>query len=133
MTMHIGKNIRYLRQKEGHKQKWLAEQLNKSSSLVGEYEKDRRTPPVDVLMQICDVFNISLDDLVSKDLEAESYAPQQPNDSRAEYKNDVLLNKMLAIKVLELIEVIERELPEDFEKLRLQTFSETIKETFDVK
>jgi transcriptional regulator with XRE-family HTH domain len=131
--MHIGKNIRYLRTKEGHKQKWLAEQLEKRPTSVLQYEKGGITPPIEVALKICDIYNISLDDLVSKDLEAESYAPQQPNDSRAEYKNDVLLNKMLAIKVLELIEVIERELPEDFEKLRLQTFSETIKETFDVK
>ncbi|WP_282773983.1 helix-turn-helix domain-containing protein [Phaeodactylibacter xiamenensis] len=131
--MHIGKNIRYLRGLQRHKQKWLAEELGKSSSSITEYESGRKTPPVDVLQQLCEIYKVSLDDLVNKDLEAESYAPQQPNDSRAEYKNDVLLNKMLAIKVLELIEVIERELPEDFEKLRLQTFSETIKETFDVK
>ena len=131
--MYIGKNIRYLRKHEGHIQKWLAEQLSKSANSVSEYEKGVNVPPIDVALKICEIYNISLDDLVTKDLEAESYAPQQPNDSRAEYKNDVLLNKMLAIKVLELIEVIERELPEDFEKLRLQTFSETIKETFDVK
>ncbi|WP_421947053.1 helix-turn-helix domain-containing protein [Phaeodactylibacter xiamenensis] len=131
--MFIGKNIRYLRSLNQHTQKSLADKLGKTPTSVGEYEKGKNLPPIDVIIKICEIYDVSLDQLVHKDLQAEPYVPERSNDSRAEYKNDVLLNKMLAIKVLELIEVIQRESPEDYQGLRLETFSETIKETFDVK
>ncbi|MCI4650816.1 helix-turn-helix transcriptional regulator [Phaeodactylibacter sp.] len=134
--MLIGKNIRYLRKREGHIQKWLAQQLSKSAASVSEYEKDISIPPIDVAQQICDIYGITLDDLVNKDLEAESYTSVQQdeaNESQAAYKNDELLNKMLAVKVLELIEILKREAPEEYEKNHLHIFVDTIKETFGLK
>ncbi len=131
--MYIGKNIRYLRERQGHKQKWLAEQLGKSNGVVGEYERDKKTPPVDVLLQICNIYEVSLDELVVSDLEAESYTSVQSGESHASYKNDELLNKMLAVKVLELIEILKREAPEEYEKNHLHIFVDTIKETFGLK
>ncbi|WP_282774684.1 helix-turn-helix domain-containing protein [Phaeodactylibacter xiamenensis] len=135
--MYIGKNIRYLRKKQGHKQNWLAEQLGKSNGLVGEYERDKKTPPVDVLLKICGIYEVSLDELVISDLEAESYKSVQEEGEASEspgvYKNDELLNKMLAVKVLELIEILKREAPEEYEKNHLHIFVDTIKETFGIK
>jgi transcriptional regulator with XRE-family HTH domain len=135
--MYIGKNIRYLRKREGHIQKWLAVQLSKSAASISEYEKDISVPPIDVAQQICDIYGITLDDLVNKDLEAESYKSVQEEGEASEspgvYKNDELLNKMLAVKVLELIEILKREAPEEYEKNHLHIFVDTIKETFGLK
>lgn len=135
--MFIGKNIRYLRRIEGHKQNWLAEQLGKKPNSVLQYEKGGITPPIDVAQQICDIYGITLDDLVNKDLEAESYKSVQEegkeNESNTINQNDELLNKMLAVKVLELIEILKREAPEEYEKNHLHIFVDTIKETFGLK
>lgn len=61
----IGNRIRQLRQEAGMTQKELAEQLGISPSAVGMYEQGRREPPGEVLIQLCRLFHVSSDWLLS--------------------------------------------------------------------
>ena len=57
--------ITQLRQSSGMSQLQLAEQLHLSPSAVGMYEQGRRTPNIDVLIQMSKLFNVSLDYLLT--------------------------------------------------------------------
>lgn len=67
--MMFGKNLKYLRSKNGMEQIDLAHRLGrKSSSSISEWEKGRYTPKMGVLHEIAKIFNVSIDDLMEKDL-----------------------------------------------------------------
>lgn len=134
--MHISKNIRYLRTKGGHTKKWLSDELQKTSSAVADYEKGRATPPVDVLLKLCAIYDVTLDELVVQDLEAQSYQPQSSsgsdNSNRIQgTKNETLLNKLLAMKILEVAETIKKKDPKEYERLHLASLSKTVQDIID--
>lgn len=64
----VNKNIRFLRQREGLTQKELAEHLKVKQPVIGAYEEERATPPLDTLLEIAAYFKINIDTLVKKDL-----------------------------------------------------------------
>lgn len=45
-------------------QKELASKLNVSINNIGHWEKGRTEPNIDTLLKICEIFDISLDDLL---------------------------------------------------------------------
>lgn len=57
--------IIYLRKKAGMSQLQLAQQLNIGPSAIGMYEQGRRTPSIDILIQMSKLFNVSLDYLIT--------------------------------------------------------------------
>lgn len=63
-----GKNLKYLRKLRGLTQEEFALKLNIKRSLLGAYEEERAEPRLDVLEIISDTFQVSLDDLLRKDL-----------------------------------------------------------------
>ncbi len=63
-----GQNLKYLRKLKGFTQEEFAMKLQIKRSLLGAYEEERAEPRIDVLEIISDHFNISLDDLLRKDL-----------------------------------------------------------------
>jgi transcriptional regulator with XRE-family HTH domain len=63
-----GQNLKYLRKLKGFTQEEFAIKLQIKRSLLGAYEEERAEPRIDVLETISDHFNISLDDLLRKDL-----------------------------------------------------------------
>ncbi len=65
----LGSKIRAMRIQRGLTQKALARRINKSISAVSSYEANTQMPPMDVLISIASVLNISLDYLAgfSKD------------------------------------------------------------------
>lgn len=63
-----GKNLKHLRKLRGLTQEEFAFKLNIKRSLLGAYEEERAEPRLDVLEIISDTFNVSLDDLLRKDL-----------------------------------------------------------------
>lgn len=65
---HAGKNLRYLRKLRGWTQEEFANKLKIKRSLVGAYEEERAEPRLDVLQNICNIFKLSLDELLLKDL-----------------------------------------------------------------
>ena len=65
---YAGKNLKYLRKLRGWTQEEFATKLGIKRSLVGAYEEERAEPRIDILEIISDLFKVTLDDLLRKDL-----------------------------------------------------------------
>ncbi len=52
---------------KGIKQKWLAEQLNKSYNVVNGYVQNRQQPRLEVLYEIAEILKVSVKDLLKED------------------------------------------------------------------
>ena len=65
---YAGKNFKYLRKLRGWTQEDFANKLNIKRSLVGAYEEERADPRLDVVETVCNIFKLSLEDLLLKDL-----------------------------------------------------------------
>jgi len=63
-----GLNLKYLRKLRGWTQEEFAQRLGIKRSLVGAYEEERADPRLDVLEIIADMFKLTLDELLLKDL-----------------------------------------------------------------
>ena len=61
----LAAQIRNLRIKMGMTQAQLSRQLNIGPSAIGMYEQGRRTPSVDILIQMSGLFQVSLDFLIT--------------------------------------------------------------------
>lgn len=62
------KNLKYLRKLRGWTQEEFAKKLRIKRSLLGAYEEERADPRMEVLEVIADMFKLTLDDLLRKDL-----------------------------------------------------------------
>jgi transcriptional regulator with XRE-family HTH domain len=62
------KNLKYLRKLRGWTQEEFAQKLRIKRSLIGAYEEERAEPRIDVLEIVCDIFKLTLDDILRKDL-----------------------------------------------------------------
>lgn len=62
------KNLKYLRKLRGWTQEEFANKLHIKRSLLGAYEEERADPRIEVLEIVADMFKLSLDDLLRKDL-----------------------------------------------------------------
>ncbi len=63
-----GQNLKYLRKLRGWTQEEFANKLRIKRSLVGAYEEERADPRLDVLEIVADMFKLTLDELLLKDL-----------------------------------------------------------------
>jgi transcriptional regulator with XRE-family HTH domain len=61
-------NLKYLRKLRGWTQEEFATRLNIKRSLLGAYEEERAEPRFEVLEMVCDLFKLTMDDLLRKDL-----------------------------------------------------------------
>ena len=62
------KNFKYLRKLRGWTQEEFAQKLRIKRSLVGAYEEERAEPRIDVIESLCDIFKLTMDDILRKDL-----------------------------------------------------------------
>ena len=69
--------IALLRRRIGINQQQLAEKLHISPSTVGMYEQGRRTPNVEILVQMSRIFNVSLDYLIT----GSEFVPSSDNEN----------------------------------------------------
>jgi transcriptional regulator with XRE-family HTH domain len=67
-----GKNLKYLRKLRGWTQEEFANKLNIKRSLVGAYEEERAEPKLEVLEIVCNIFKLSLEEVLLKDLTIQS-------------------------------------------------------------
>ena len=65
----LGYGIKEIRTQRGMAQNELAKRINKSKSAVCGYESDAQVPPLEVLVSIATVLNVSLDYLVGFEME----------------------------------------------------------------
>ncbi len=77
----LGLRLKETRIQRGLTQKGLAKRISKSVSAISSYESNAQMPPLDVLISIASVLNVSLDFLVGFDNElvftSKSLSPQQ--------------------------------------------------------
>src|ERR1700733_6433296 len=81
-----GKNLKYLRKLRGWTQEEYAAKLKIKRSLLGAYEEERAEPRIDVLEVVGDLFKLTLDDLLRKEL----------SDSKGNYLSKRRAQKMAA-------------------------------------
>lgn len=62
------KNLKYLRKLRGWTQEEFAQKLRIKRSLLGAYEEERADPRMEVLEVVADMFKLTLDELLRKDL-----------------------------------------------------------------
>ncbi|MCR4846346.1 MAG: helix-turn-helix domain-containing protein [Eubacterium sp.] len=73
--MSFGKNLQYLRQlRKNMTQEALAEKLNVSRQTISKWEMDAANPEMDKALEICKVFNCSLDYLFREEMDKRSEA-----------------------------------------------------------
>ena len=84
--MKFRDNLLYQRQQRNMTQEQLAMLLGVSRQSVAKWEAGQSTPEVDKLMRMAELFNCSLDDLVSGDLTVVPVAPEEvlPQDVPAQ-------------------------------------------------
>ena len=72
----VNENIRFLRKKKGWTQEKFSKKIGIKRSLVGAYEEGRSDPRLNNLLKMCEIFEISLDNILKKDvsnLEEDNY------------------------------------------------------------
>jgi len=62
------RNMKYLRKLRGWTQEEFAQKLRIKRSLLGAYEEERAEPRIEVLEVVADMFKLTLDDLLRKDV-----------------------------------------------------------------
>jgi transcriptional regulator with XRE-family HTH domain len=63
-----GQNLKYLRKLRGWTQEEFANKLGIKRSLIGAYEEERADPRIDILEIVSEIFKLTLDELLLKDL-----------------------------------------------------------------
>ena len=66
MRNHFGDNLYYLRKTNNMTQTDLANKLGVTHQTVSNYEKGNRYCDLDMLIQISELFHVSIDDLLKK-------------------------------------------------------------------
>ena len=73
--MSFGKNLQYLRQLSNNMtQESLAEKLNVSRQTISKWEMDAANPEIDKALELCKIFNCSLDNLFREEMDRRSDA-----------------------------------------------------------
>ncbi len=65
-TIKIGEVLQTLRKSNGYTQEKMAEEIEVSTRYIGDIEQDRAKPSYEILIKICNLYNISLDQIFSK-------------------------------------------------------------------
>ena len=73
--MYFGNNLQYLRRLSGNMtQEALAEKLNVSRQTISKWEMDSAQPEMDKAIELCRIFNCSLDNLFREEMNAREKA-----------------------------------------------------------
>ena len=69
-NIKIGANIKKIRKSNGYTQEKLAESIEVSVRYISDIEQDRSKPSYEVLIRICNLFQVTLDQIFSEYLTA---------------------------------------------------------------
>lgn len=92
----VAKNLIELRRASGMTQLDLAEQLNYSDKAVSKWERGESLPDVAVLKRIADLFQVTIDYLVTAD-------HTEPHDARTVYQGRELRNRRIIMGISVLL------------------------------
>lgn len=68
-VVKIGKKLQAIRKSNGYTQEKLAEEIDVSVRYISDIEQDNSKPSYDVLIRICNLYNIGLNDIFSEYLQ----------------------------------------------------------------
>ncbi|MEY8428542.1 helix-turn-helix domain-containing protein [Lachnospiraceae bacterium 46-15] len=63
-NIELGQRLRDLREYHHYTQEYISSKLNIERPSYSNYECGKRTPPLDLIIRLCDFYQISLDDLL---------------------------------------------------------------------
>lgn len=68
MENYFSENLKFLRSQRRMTQEDLAKKMDKDYSTIGKWELGQRNPIMADILKLADIFNVSVQDLVEKDL-----------------------------------------------------------------
>jgi len=74
----VSSNIKYLRKQKNWTQQDLADQLEVKRPLIGSYEEGRADPRLNTLLKMSELFEVSVDELMSVDLSTNKSIKKKP-------------------------------------------------------
>jgi len=75
----LGKNIIFLRKQKGWTQAELAEKLNVARTTLGDYERGRTEPSLDMLSLMAHLFEVTMDSMVKERIYSVQYSERFPH------------------------------------------------------
>lgn len=66
-NIKIAENIRFFRKQAGLTQEELAARFGSRKTLISNYEIGRNTPDIEMLWELADIFDITIDELVGRE------------------------------------------------------------------
>ena len=66
-NIKIAENIRFFRKQAGLTQEELAARFGSRKTLISNYEIGRNTPDIEILWELADIFDITIDELVGRE------------------------------------------------------------------
>ena len=100
----IANNLVKLRQKKGMTQTELAEKLNYSDKAVSKWERGESMPDISVLVEIADLFEVSLDYLVRPEESLKKYEAKEEAKEKVQYNHGFITG--MAILLVWLIALL---------------------------
>ena len=96
----LNKNIKYLIDKQGVSINRLSDEISVSRSTLTNYYYDKAIPSVEFLLKFAQKFNVSVNDLLTKDLSASDFVsePKVEYNRQNRDKEIEFLKKEIAIK-----------------------------------
>lgn len=111
MNIYLSNNIKYLRKSRGWTQEDFGNEVGKTNAAVRAWEKSINTPPVEMVIQISQIFNIGVEDLLFSNLEIESYKELEGPAKTGDEIQDELI-ELLRFKIEAYEEKIKIHAPE---------------------
>ena len=93
--MQLNKNIYNLRKAKGFSQEYIAEQINVSRQTISNWENSKSYPDIIMLIKLCDIYKISLDDLLKEDQELLNHIKKEKQK-----KNKIIITCISIIIIL---------------------------------
>ena len=107
--MNFPKNLRYLRKKCGLKQEDMLGYLRITRSTWSNYEIGHTIPKLTEVVNISNFFGITLDDLVTQDLETEDPLPRKKGQRKQrEYPISEKITKAAEPDILYVLQELDR-------------------------
>jgi len=97
--MELGSKLKKLRKEHNYSQNQLADKLNVTAQAVSKWENDKCAPDIINLVQLSDLYNVSLDYLIKSDKELQSHLSLENNRLKV-MKYFILCISLIVIFVL---------------------------------
>ena len=72
MNNNFAFNLKHIRQEKGLTQEQLGKLMNKDYSTIGKWENGSRSPIMEDVLKLADIFNVDIKDLIDKDYNEDS-------------------------------------------------------------